>query len=36
MFGLFEGIGKGCGCVLGVVITLVIIGIIGYWWVVIR
>ena len=31
MFGLFEGIGKGCGCVLGVVITLAIIGIIVYW-----
>ena len=35
MFGFFEGIGKGCGCVLGVVITLVIIGII-LWWVFIR
>ena len=31
MFGLFEGIGKGCGCVLGVVITLAIIAIIVYW-----
>ena len=24
MFGFFEGIGKGCGCVLGMVISLVV------------
>ena len=32
MFGLFEGIGKGCGCVLGVVITVAIIILIVWWF----
>ena len=32
MFGFFEGIGKGCGCVLGVVITVAIIILIVWWF----
>ena len=30
MFGFFEGFGKGCGCVVGVIVSLLIIA--GIVW----